>query len=92
MGMNRCPVCREWYRAPDYAVDYVHQCINEDGTRLTTKLKKQWIPGKINIKVFDDDDGPLGANIPLPDKKLSKRQIEEEIHEEEEVNTYIPLG
>ena len=64
MGMKRCPTCREWYSTPDYTVDYVHKCINEDGTRLTTKLKKEWIPGKINIKVFKEHYSSLEANIP----------------------------
>ncbi len=91
MGMKRCPRCKEWYYVPDYAKDYVHQCINKDGTRLTTKTRHEWIPGKINIKVFDDDYSSLGQNIPLPYKKATKRQIENKIFEETEVNTYIEL-
>ena len=89
MGMRKCPRCKEWYYVPDYAVDYVHQCINDDGTRLTTKTKYKWIPGKINLDIFDKEYQSVGMNPPLPKRLLTKKQVEKAIHESEEVNTYI---
>ena len=84
---KQCPVCGKYYFVQDYDVDYVHKCRKSDGTRRTTRIEHELIPGRINLKIDDPNWNTLALN---PEPKVRPKQSQDKaLFEEIDVTTHI---
>jgi len=92
MRSFRCPICKEWIHVPKYTVDFVHKCIKANKTRMKADTEFWKIPNRINLKIDKKDCwNNLGMNPRQPDKKKDKADIEDNIYEDINVETFITL-
>lgn len=85
----RCPICGDLVTAGYQDVDMVHQCRENDRTRMKTRKEWNKIPGRVTLKIDDDSFPNLGLN-PFPGL-IPEKKIKEQKYEEIEVDTFIEL-